>query len=399
MSQDKLSGDLSFLELGEILQILGTSGQSGVLRLNSPWSSTKGRIDIIEGAPADASDGQKTGLEALYALFGWKDGDFTFSNQQEPVEKRININRMNIILDAMRMLDEEKIKTLGPVDEDALSDSSQKPSQSAPLKLPLIRGESPDYSDIVDEERYTDGQPIFMEGKFGRWVYVILDGKADMVKKTPRGPAKLLRLGPGTYPGTILFFSDEKARTTSLLASGQAHLGVINLERLYSEFSGKSWEFRFLTAGMAQRLKKLTDTAILYFQNKRLSKIDFHEKKPLTLPGENDDQVLMIKKGSGHLAVDQGDRIIHLANLTAGDVIGDLSFLDSALKLTGARVYGSDDIKLVKLDSHQIAEEYQRSSPTLAAMFKNQVVRTIVTGWLACRYYQKIPTEDQIETN
>ena len=209
MSQDKLSGDLSFLELGELLQLLGTIGQSGVLHLSSPWSSTKGRIDIIKGAPVDASDGQKTGLEALYALFGWKDGGFRFSNEKVQAEQRINKNRMNIILDAIRLLDEGKVKILGPVGEDSLSDFSQKSSHSAPL-LPLIRGESPDYSDIVDEERYADGQSIFMEGKFGRWLYVILDGKADVVKKTPQGPVKLLRLGPGTYPGTILFFTDEK---------------------------------------------------------------------------------------------------------------------------------------------------------------------------------------------
>ena len=110
MSQDKLSGDLSFLELCELLQLFGTIGQSGVLHLNSPWSSAKGRIDIIKGAPVDASDGQKTGLEALYALFGWKDGDFRFSSRKVQAEQRINKNRMNIILDAMRLLDEGKIK-------------------------------------------------------------------------------------------------------------------------------------------------------------------------------------------------------------------------------------------------------------------------------------------------
>lgn len=398
MSQDKLSGDLGFLELGELLQLFGTIGQSGVLYLNCPWSSTKGRIDIIKGTPVDASDGQKTGLEALYALFGWKDGDFRFSSKKVQAEQCINKNRMNIILDAMRLLDEGEIKILGPMGEDPLSDSSQKSSHSTPL-LPLIRGESPDYSDIVDEERYTDGQSIFMEGKFGRWLYVILDGKADVVKKTPQGPVKLLRLGPGTYPGTILFFTDEKSRATSLVASGQTHLGVINLDRLYSEFSGKSPEFRALAAGMAQRLKKLTDTAALYHRKKRLSKIDFYKKKPLALPGGGDNPLLMVQKGAGCLAIDRGDHIVHLANLKAGDVIGDLSFLDSALKLTGARVYGPDDMKLLKLDTHQLAEEYDRSSPTLAAMFKNQVVRSIVAGWLACRYYLEIPAEDGIETN
>ncbi len=396
MSRDVLSGDLKFLELGELLQLLGMIGQSGILYLESPWSSVQGRVHVFEGRPVDALDGQQVGLDALFALFGWREGRFRFSKKQVRTEHRIKRDRMNIIMDAMRMLDEGEIKPLDPASKATPSSKGAKPessrssNRSVPIKLPLIRGESPDYSDIVDEERYNDGQPIIMEGKFGRWVYVILDGKADVIKETSQGPIKLLRLGPGTFPGTVLFFSNYNARATSLVASGQVHLGVLNQERLYSEVSGKTTEFQALAAGFAKRLKRMTDTAVLYHQKTLLSNIDLSKLKPIQL-GENKNALHIIKKGTGSLVVEQGGHFIPLTNLEAGDVIGDLSFLDSVPKLPGVRIYGDKDLKLLQLDSDKLSKEYDLFSPTLSAMLKNLAVRVAVAGWLACRYFLNMP--------
>ncbi len=398
MSRDVLSGDLKFLELGELLQLLGMIGQSGVLYLESPWSNVQGRIHVFEGRPVDALDGQQKGLDALFALFGWREGRFRFSKQQVNAEHRIKKNRMNIIMDAMRMLDEGQIKPLHPTSPATPSSTGTKPNSSqesnrpVPVKLPLIRGEAPDYSDIVDEERYNDGQPIIMEGKFGRWVYVILDGKADVIKETSRGPVRLFRLGPGTFPGTVLFFSNYNARATSLVASGQVHLGVLNQERLYSEVSGKTTEFQALAAGLAKRLKRMTDTAVLYYRKTLLSDIDFSKLKPIPL-GENKGALHIIKKGAGSLVVEQGGHFIPLTNLKAGDIIGDLSFLDSVPKLPGVRIYGAEDLELLRLDSDKLSKEYDLFSPTLSAMLKNLAVRVTVAGWLACRYFINMPDE------
>lgn len=399
MDKENLSGELNFLELGELLQLLGTIGTSGVLHLKSPWTSRGGRIDIIEGEPVNASDGQKSGIEALYGLFGWRDGNFKFARCQTTARRKIAQTRMNIIMDAMRMLDEGNIKILGPLGEGVVAELPQKTGDTASIKLPLIRGDAPDYSDIVNEERYANGQSIFMEGKFGRWVYVILDGKADVVKKTTRGSVTLSRLGPGTYPGTILFFSDDRARSASLVASGHVHLGVINLYRLYSEFSGKSQEFQALAAGIAQRLKKLTNTVALYQDSTRLPQIDYHNQTPLAFDGDGDNELFLIEEGTAYLAINQGEHIVPLANLEPGDVIGDMSFLDVAHRLTGGQIYGSENIKLLKLDPRQLAAEYDQSSVTLATMFKNEVVRTVVAGWLACRYYLMMLPENSIKTS
>ncbi|RTZ99578.1 MAG: hypothetical protein DSY90_00865 [Deltaproteobacteria bacterium] len=393
MAQDVLSGDLKFLELGDLLQLLGMIGQSGTLYLKSPWSDVNGRVHVLDGTPIDASDGQNVGLDALYTLFGWKEGTFRFVDKPADTEHRIKDNRMNIIMEAMRLLDEGKIKVLSPVSNE-VQDTSRKSNRSTRIKLPLIRGELPDYSDIVDEERYKNGQTIIKEGKFGRWVYVILEGKADVIKETTQGPVKLFRLGPGTFPGTVLFFSSYNARATSLVASGPVHIGVLNQERLYSEVSGKTTEFQALASGLAKRLRRMTDTAVLYSCKMPLPDIDFNQLKPVSF-GNAKRELQIIRKGGGALVVKQGDHFIPLIQLEAGDIIGDPTFLDSIPRLPGVRIYGTEDLKLLKLDADKLSGEYSQLSPTLSAMVKNMAVRVTVSGWLACRYFLNMPDKSR----
>ena len=393
MAQDVLSGDLKFLELGDLLQLLGMIGQSGTLYLKSPWSDVNGRVHVLDGTPIDASDGQNVGLDALYTLFGWKEGTFRFVDKPADTEHRIKDNRMNIIMEAMRLLDEGKIKVLSPVSNE-VQDTSRKSNRSTRIKLPLIRGELPDYSDIVDEERYKNGQSIIKEGKFGRWVYVILEGKADVIKETTQGPVKLFRLGPGTFPGTVLFFSSYNARATSLVASGPVHIGVLNQERLYSEVSGKTTEFQALASGLAKRLRRMTDTAVLYSRKMPLPDIDFNRLKPVAF-GNAKRELQIIRKGGGALVVKQGDHFIPLIQLEAGDIIGDPTFLDSIPRLPGVRIYGTEDLKLLKLDADKLSGEYSQLSPTLSAMVKNMAVRVTVSGWLACRYFLNMPDKSR----
>ncbi len=389
MSRNLLSGDLNFLELAEILQLLSMTGKSGILFIESPWTDSQGQVEFSHGSPVDAFDGEKDGLEALYALFGWKGGNFSFSDNHEPKKRRINKDRMSIIMNAMRLLDEGRINILGPESQKASPSQHHITDETADEYIPLVHGGFPDYSDIVDEERFNDGQPIFLEGKFGRWVYVVLDGRVNLTKSTVAGDTTLYQMGPGTYPGSILFFSEEKARSTGLFACGQVHLGVLNLERLQSEFSTKTAEFQSLASGLALRVKKLADTIARFRFDKEVSEMDLNEMEPISLPGMDSDQVMIIKSGHGQLAIDQGEHLIPMAELGAGDIIGDIPFLDSALKMDGACVFGTNSIQLKTPDIKHLAEEYYQSSATIAAMIKNLAVRSIVSSVLAGRFFEK----------
>src|SRR5210317_330888 len=109
-----LSGSLDFLNLGELLNLLGTNGSSGVLHVKSNYSSESGLVYLDKGNPINAVNGSLTGLDAVFSLFGWTDGQFEFVQEDVRCEKEITKSRMEIILDGLRLLDEGKIEKLGP---------------------------------------------------------------------------------------------------------------------------------------------------------------------------------------------------------------------------------------------------------------------------------------------
>ena len=78
-----LTGRLSFLNLGELLQLIGSSGATGTLKIISDFTPAPGVIFIENGNPVNASAAALSGLEALFGLFGWSEGWFEFS--QGPV--------------------------------------------------------------------------------------------------------------------------------------------------------------------------------------------------------------------------------------------------------------------------------------------------------------------------
>ncbi|MGA6925827.1 MAG: DUF4388 domain-containing protein, partial [Desulfosarcina sp.] len=89
-----LSGSLGFLSLGDIIQLLGSSGSTGVLRLISRYAPDPGFIYFIEGNPVNAQNGETDGLDALYSLFGWVNGSFEFTREAILADKRITKARM-----------------------------------------------------------------------------------------------------------------------------------------------------------------------------------------------------------------------------------------------------------------------------------------------------------------
>jgi hypothetical protein len=210
-----LSGSLDFLNLGELLNLLGTNGSSGVLHIKSSHSSAAGLVYLDKGNPINAVNGSSTGLDALFSLFGWTDGHFEFVKEDVSCEKAINKSRMEIILDGLRLLDEGKIKKLGP----ATAVKAAPEAQTVSGKLPLIKGPLVDYSYVVDEEGFYDGDEIVQEGNHGDWIWVILEGTAELIKENENGPIEILRVGDGAFLGSVAaLLSGGNARFT---AAGQ----------------------------------------------------------------------------------------------------------------------------------------------------------------------------------
>jgi hypothetical protein len=106
-----LQGNLSGISLCDVMQLLNGSSSTGILFIQSPSCPTPGQIYFLNGELVHGSCGTLQGLEAIYALFGWTIADFKFLKEPiDHVKRTINHNLMQVVLDAMRLLDAGKIK-------------------------------------------------------------------------------------------------------------------------------------------------------------------------------------------------------------------------------------------------------------------------------------------------
>jgi CRP-like cAMP-binding protein len=247
----QLGGRIRFANLGDLFQVLGGNNCTGVLTLHSPHADTAGRIFFSDGNPVDARVGPFRGLEAVYALFGWSDGTFEFCQERVEVKRTIRSGRMEIVLDALRMLDDGVIARLGTSETKLLEPAAD---------LPLIRGPFVDYGYIVHEETIPVGHTIVTEGSHGNWIWVILEGKVLISRETRTGRVPVARLGPGAFIGTFaaLLFG-ECERTATVTAETDVHLALLDTYRLGGEFGSLCGELRKSLLHMSKRLREVTD--------------------------------------------------------------------------------------------------------------------------------------------
>jgi CRP/FNR family transcriptional regulator len=98
------------------------------------------------------------------------------------------------------------------------------------------------YGYIRDEWTYPKGAVLMDEGGRGEWVYVILEGKAKVVKKTAKGKLTLQVLTEGDFFGEMAFLGRNKGpRSASVVAvDGSVRVGMLDpgmLERDYEMLS------------------------------------------------------------------------------------------------------------------------------------------------------------------
>jgi len=112
---------------------------------------------------------------------------------------------------------------------------------------------------IVNEQLYLDGTVIVEEGSSGNWVFVVLEGSARIKKKTEKGQITLDVLGEGDIFGEMEFLEGAKRpRTTSLVASGDAWLGILDVDRLVKDYQMVSSKLRILIRSLMAKYKETT---------------------------------------------------------------------------------------------------------------------------------------------
>ncbi len=381
-----LSGNLNFLNLGEILQLLGSNGSSGLLRILSKYAPNPGLIYFLNGNPINASNGSLNGIDAVYSLFGWIEGEFEFSTEDIKSEKVINFGRMEIILNGLKMLDDGDIEKLGPVSfEKEPSDLSGKE-----LALPIIKGPLVDYMDVVAEEEVLDGDRIIEEGKHGEWIWVILEGVVDIIKETPKETIKIVRIGDGSFIGSISsFLVESQIRSATAVAAGNVQLGVLDSQRLSNELASFSSEFKRLVISLDNRLKEVTDKTIDVYIKKKKVKDFLKDKKLVMKPDENEKRLFSIKQGNAFIVRKTDSDYIHLSTLNKGDFFGHVPFLDMGHEPYSAMVFGSKDLEIKKLGPEKLQKEYDQLSNTFKNIIENLGTCILATTMMTCEFQKK----------
>ncbi|MCU0591443.1 MAG: DUF4388 domain-containing protein [Desulfobacterales bacterium] len=362
------SGKLSFLNLGELLQLLGSSSATGTLRLCSPFRGEAGLIVFENGNPLDARDGARSGTEALFALFGWMEGRFEFTRGPVTCERTIQKGRMELILDGLRLLDEGKIAKLGPALPTPGHAQMDVPVSTGRLSElpPTIKGPLVDYAYVIDEEGFYDGDEIVHEGAHGNWIWVILEGAAEIIKTTPKGPLKLLRVGDGAFLGSVAsLLIGDNVRSTTVVACGNVQLGMLDSQLLAGELANLSADFKSLIKSLDNRLRCVTGIGA-DAHARTTTFMDLIKGKKLALKeGQDEKRLFRIRDGEVVVARSLGSNYVPLAQLQKGDFFGHIPFLTIGHEPFAAAVFSSPDLKLAAVDSAKIATEYKQLSATL----------------------------------
>ncbi|WP_028313520.1 DUF4388 domain-containing protein [Desulfatibacillum aliphaticivorans] len=378
-----LSGNLEFLTLPDVLQLLHTNTCSGILRVKNPYTPTPGVVYFNKGAAVDALAEDKSGIEALYELFGWVEGTFTFSTEKVTASRVIKAGMMEIILDGTRMLDDGKIAKKGP--EEAFIQDDQNTTDGS--NLPVVRRPISNYSYVLDEEEVANGKNIVTQGRHGDWICVMLDGYADVIRQTPKDGVTITRLGPGSLIGNISsLMSTKSVRTATLVARGRVGLGVLDMQRIHTEFSILTPKFRSIAVSLDKRLRQATDTVVDIHLKQLNVKEVLAGKRLLMEQGSTDEQAHLIEEGEVCVVRKTKKGPIPLAFLEKGDYVGNIPCINTGHEPSGAALYATEDVKLAPLDLELVQQEYDEASPMIRAILDHVAACVSVTTLIACDF-------------
>ncbi|MFP4475781.1 MAG: cyclic nucleotide-binding domain-containing protein [Desulfatibacillaceae bacterium] len=379
-----MKGDLAFLSLAEVLQVLGSNAASGTLRIFSPHVEDLGFIKFEDGYPMDAGAPGKTGIDAVYALFGWVEGNFEFAEGAFKGKRTVQSSLMEIVMDGVRMLDEGEISRVGPETSGAKAKKGQD-ERERNAGVPVIKRQISNYNYVVDEDEFMDGDSIVREGRHGGWICVLLEGYADILRDTDKGPLAVSRIGPGAIVGNISSVLGLKSkRTASVEAVGDVVLGVLDLQRIHTEFSCISYELRRLSMSLDKRLVEVTNR-VVEAKTGNLQPEDFvKDRKKVVEQGSEAEGLRRITGGTATIVRKTRYGAMPLATLGKDDFIGRIPFMNIDHEPHSAFVLGSEDLEMADMDLEALKKEYDEVPGVVKSIIEYVATCVSVTTVMAC---------------
>lgn len=382
MEKVALAGNLGFLSLGDILQLIGSGGGSGVLEIFSPFTQEPGCIYFSKGNIINARTPDANGLDAVYALFGWLEGNYEFRERPVSVKKVITSNRMEIILDGLRLIDDGKTQILGP--------SPPEKTGADPMAPPIIRRHFVDYTYVVDEEFYSAGEKVTQEKRHGNWIWVVLEGTLDISKNTLKGPLTVTRVGPGAFIGSVTsFLFQENTRKATVVATTDVQLGVLDAQRMAQEFAMLRPELKSYILSLDRRLNQATNACVDQYLRIDSASKAIREKQQRLIQDPKEKKLARIERGNASIIRETEHGALYIANLTAGDYIGAVPFLDIGHEPHHASIFASTNLAVAEIDLKTLGEEYEDLSLTLRNLIENVAINISLTTNVAGNFLKR----------
>ncbi|MCK5205097.1 MAG: cyclic nucleotide-binding domain-containing protein, partial [Desulfobacterales bacterium] len=235
-----------------------------------------------------------------------------------------------------------------------------------------------------------DGDEIVQEGNHGDWIWVILEGTAEIVKQASNGPLKLLRIGDGAFLGSVgSLLSGGKVRSATVKSVGNVQLGMLDSQLLANELANVSADFKNMIISIDYRLRQIIDMAVkVNEQDKDLNGF-IEGKKQLIKQGQNEERLFTIKEGEAFIARNTENGYVPLAHLKKGDFFGRIPFIDMGHEPYSASVFSSDDLKLAAVNAEKLQSEHEGLSSTLKNIIEHLATCISVTTLVTCEYQKK----------
>ena len=129
-------------------------------------------------------------------------------------------------------------------------------------EVALFAGLSPEdlkqIAEVTREQRFADGAIVCQQGEPGHELFLVVDGKLQVIKQTGSEHKLIAVLGPGECVGEMAIF-ESLARYATVMASGEALTLVLDGEVFKSILHDRPDVALAVLRTMSRRLRNLSD--------------------------------------------------------------------------------------------------------------------------------------------
>ncbi len=124
---------------------------------------------------------------------------------------------------------------------------------------------SPEISDyLLEKKTFPNKAVLNKEGAVTSRIYVILEGKAKIKKRGSKGLITIDTLSEGDFIGDMgLLKQGEHSQVVSTVADGPISVGLLDMDRLISEWNAQPEKLKKLISNLMLKLDNMINKAVV----------------------------------------------------------------------------------------------------------------------------------------